>query len=186
MTLYADPSGSAVYGVALRPFACWECGFESRQGHGCLSLLSVVWCQIEVSASGWSLVQSSPTECGVSECDGEPSIMRRPDPLGAVAQWKWCYADYTAKWPVNLRLRWLLKAKICKYTGSDQMPVEQIQARRRAVSNSLIVCGIRTGSSKSLYLFKGKVRIQAVISVLPTTYKKYYASFFRQDLLHNM
>ena len=66
------------------------------------------------------------------------------------------------------------------------MPVEQIQARRRAVSNSLIVCGIRRGSSKSLYLFKGKVRIQAVISVLPTTYKKYYASFFRQDLLHNM
>ena len=25
----------------------------------------------------WSLVQRSPTECGVSECDGEASIMRR-------------------------------------------------------------------------------------------------------------
>ena len=28
--------------------------------------LSVVGCQIEVSASGWSLVQKSPTDCGAS------------------------------------------------------------------------------------------------------------------------
>jgi hypothetical protein len=32
--------------------------------------------------SGWSLVQSSRTECGVSECDHEASIMRRPRPTG--------------------------------------------------------------------------------------------------------
>jgi hypothetical protein len=32
-----------------------------------LSLVSVVCCQVEVSASGWSLVQRSPTECGVSK-----------------------------------------------------------------------------------------------------------------------
>jgi hypothetical protein len=25
-------SGRAVYGVGLRPLACWECGFESCQG----------------------------------------------------------------------------------------------------------------------------------------------------------
>jgi hypothetical protein len=31
-----------------------------------------------VSATGRSLVQRSPTECGVSECDREASIMRRP------------------------------------------------------------------------------------------------------------
>jgi hypothetical protein len=31
-------------------------------------------------ASGWSLVQRSPTGCGVSECDREASIMRRPWP----------------------------------------------------------------------------------------------------------
>ena len=29
----------------------WDCGFESRRGHGCL-LLSVVRCQVVVSASG--------------------------------------------------------------------------------------------------------------------------------------
>ena len=28
--------------MGLRPFDCWDCGFESRRGHGCLSFLSVV------------------------------------------------------------------------------------------------------------------------------------------------
>jgi hypothetical protein len=64
--------------MSLRPFACWECGFKSRRKHGCLSVVSVVCCQVMVSAFGWSLVQRSPTECGVSECDREVSIMRRP------------------------------------------------------------------------------------------------------------
>jgi hypothetical protein len=75
-----DPSGRAVWGVGLRPLACWGYGFESRRGHGCLSLVSVVCCQVEVSASGWSLVQRCPTDCGVSECDREASTVRRPWP----------------------------------------------------------------------------------------------------------
>jgi len=32
--------------------ACWDCGFESLRGHGCLSLVSVVLCQVEVSVMG--------------------------------------------------------------------------------------------------------------------------------------
>ena len=50
--------------VYLRPFACWDCGFESHRGHkrGYLSLVSVVYCQGEVSVSGWSLAQRSPTD----------------------------------------------------------------------------------------------------------------------------
>jgi hypothetical protein len=44
---------------------------KSRRGHGFLSLVSVVCCQVEVSASGWLFIQRSPTECGVSECDRE-------------------------------------------------------------------------------------------------------------------
>jgi hypothetical protein len=40
------------------------------------SVVSVVCCQGEVSGWGWSLVQRSPTECGVSECDREASIMK--------------------------------------------------------------------------------------------------------------
>jgi hypothetical protein len=47
---------------------------KSHWGHGSLSLVSVVCCQVEVSATGWSLVQRSPTECGVStKCDREAS-----------------------------------------------------------------------------------------------------------------
>ena len=42
--------------------------------------LSVVYCQVEVSATGWSLIQRIPTECGVSECDREASTLRKPWP----------------------------------------------------------------------------------------------------------
>ena len=38
--------------------------------------MSVVCCQVEVSAKGPSPVQRSPTECGVSECDNEASSIR--------------------------------------------------------------------------------------------------------------
>jgi hypothetical protein len=48
----ADRSGRAVYCVDLRPLAYWACGFEFRQRHGCLCLVNVVCCQVEISASG--------------------------------------------------------------------------------------------------------------------------------------
>jgi hypothetical protein len=40
----------------------------------------VVCCQVEVSATSQSFVQKSTNERGVSECDREASIMRRPWP----------------------------------------------------------------------------------------------------------
>ena len=69
--------------VQLRPITvaarakAWVCdrslpgitGFEScggDGGHGCLSLLNVVKCQVEVSATGRSLFHRNPAECGVS------------------------------------------------------------------------------------------------------------------------
>jgi hypothetical protein len=58
----ADPSGRVVYGVRLRPLACWDVGFESRLKHGHLCLESVECCKVEVSASGWLLMKRSPTE----------------------------------------------------------------------------------------------------------------------------
>jgi hypothetical protein len=48
----AGPSGRAVQGVGLRPSAYWDRGFESHRGHGCLSLVSVMACQVEVSVLG--------------------------------------------------------------------------------------------------------------------------------------
>ena len=37
--------------AASSKVACWNCGFESRRGRGGLSVLSVVCCQVEVSAT---------------------------------------------------------------------------------------------------------------------------------------
>ena len=59
--------------VAARSKA-WACGrslagvsgSNPTGGHGYLFLVSVVCCQVEVSATGRSLVQRNPTECGVS------------------------------------------------------------------------------------------------------------------------
>jgi hypothetical protein len=45
-----------------------------------MSVVCVVCCQIEVSASAWSLVQRSRTEYGVSEYDLEISTVRWPRP----------------------------------------------------------------------------------------------------------
>jgi hypothetical protein len=61
-------------------------GSNLTGGHGCLSLVSVVCCQVEVSATSWSLVQRSPTECGVSKvCDHETSTKRGgPGPYRSV------------------------------------------------------------------------------------------------------
>ena len=59
--------GSLLAGIA---------GFESRRGHGGLSVVIIVCCQVEASASGSSLGQRSPTDCGVSHYDRETSIKR--------------------------------------------------------------------------------------------------------------
>jgi len=48
----------------------------------------IVRCQVENSTSGCSLVQRNSTECGVSECDREASIIRRPWPTVAVLRGK--------------------------------------------------------------------------------------------------
>jgi hypothetical protein len=72
----AYSSGRVV--VCLWLLAFWDYGFEYRRGYGCLSVVSVVCCQIEISATRCSLVQRSPTDCGVSECHHETSTMRRP------------------------------------------------------------------------------------------------------------
>jgi hypothetical protein len=49
----------------------WDCELESNRVHPFLYLLCVVFCHLKVSASGWSFVRRSLTECGVSDCDLE-------------------------------------------------------------------------------------------------------------------
>ena len=91
--------------MGVRPVTCLDCGFESRRGHGSLSLVRVVCYQVEVSATDWSLVQRSPTECVMSTCDREPSTMRR-----ALAHWGGCciikqiYSEKNNIWQTALHI----------------------------------------------------------------------------------
>jgi hypothetical protein len=61
-----------------------------------VSLVRVVCCQIEVPATGWSLVQRSYTDCSVSDCDREALMMRRPwSPRGWWAMEKSSFSSNT-------------------------------------------------------------------------------------------
>jgi hypothetical protein len=115
----ADPSGRAVQGGGLQPLTCWNCGFESLQKHGCLSFVSVVCCQVEVSASERSLVQRSPTECCVSEYDREASIMRGPTGAPALLRKKKCtsLSNSLGSGPRTTDV-WLDIYDICLLTGT--------------------------------------------------------------------
>ena len=59
--MLAGAGDRAVSDADMRPHAFWDCGFEYGREYGCLCVVSVVCCQVEVSATGRSLVQS-PTE----------------------------------------------------------------------------------------------------------------------------
>jgi len=60
---HVDSSGRAVCSFGLRLLACWDCGLEFRRGQWCLSLVSVVCCQVEISATVQSLNRMNPTVC---------------------------------------------------------------------------------------------------------------------------
>jgi hypothetical protein len=70
-------------------------GSNPAGGHGYLSLERVVYCQVGDSASGWSPVQMSPNECGVSGCDRKALTMKRPwDTWGCSAEGKGSSGHY--------------------------------------------------------------------------------------------
>jgi len=78
--------GRALQGVGLRPLACWNCGIESHGGmevcFGCCVLSRRV-----ASATGRSLLQRSPAQCVVFQCESEASVIRQ-----ALAHWGRCRA----------------------------------------------------------------------------------------------
>jgi hypothetical protein len=53
--------------VAARLPRLWS-RIPPRVRHGCLSVVSVVFCQVEVSATSRSLTLRRPTECDASLC----------------------------------------------------------------------------------------------------------------------
>ena len=58
---HAEPSGRAVTDLVLRSLVCWDQGFEPRQGHGYLCVVSVEWAASSVR--GWTLDKRIPTGC---------------------------------------------------------------------------------------------------------------------------
>ena len=84
MDIWADPSALVAQDVGLGVLAFCNCGLESSPGHGFLFLVNVASCQVEVPATGRSLVQRSPTECGVSDCDLETSAKKQHRPTRVV------------------------------------------------------------------------------------------------------
>jgi len=54
--------GRSHWPAGLQPLACWDCGLESLQGHGCLSLALIVCFPVGVSATGRFVVQRKSTE----------------------------------------------------------------------------------------------------------------------------
>ena len=59
------PRGLRRRSTAARLLRSWV---RIHRRHGCLSVVSVVCCQVEFSATDWSLVLRSPTDCGASLC----------------------------------------------------------------------------------------------------------------------
>jgi len=78
----AGPSDRAVYCVGLQSLTFWDCWFESPRGHKYLSIVSVVCSQVEVPGTGRSLVQRSPTECGVMSVISKPPEGKDLGPQG--------------------------------------------------------------------------------------------------------
>jgi len=74
--------------VAARSKA-WVCGrllagIAGSNPAGGMSLVSVEFCQVEVSATAAHPLRRNLTKCGVSECDREASIKKKLWPIGAV------------------------------------------------------------------------------------------------------
>jgi len=84
----------------------WDCGFEYCCG-AWIWLLWVLCYQLQVSASSWPLIQRSPTECGVSECDREASKVRKSWPARGSRAIKEC--DLTATAPTSTKWQILLQ-----------------------------------------------------------------------------
>jgi len=87
MTIAAsNPGGHAFYGVGLRPFACWDCGFESRWG--AWRSVSCECCVLSGRGVCVCLITRPEESCGLSECDRENLASGGPGSLEADAPWR--------------------------------------------------------------------------------------------------
>jgi len=75
-----SPVSVAARSAATRLLKLWV---RIPPGYGCLSVVSVVCCEVQVSGTSWSLVQRSPTDCGASLCVWSRNLMNEQ----ALAHW---------------------------------------------------------------------------------------------------
>jgi IS1 family transposase len=167
----ADPDGRAVYGMGLRTLVCWNCRFEFRRRHICLLwVLNVV--QIEVFATGQSLVQRRRREC--SESVIEKAYFFRGGPLGLLhhtikkPKGKWRYikrietqfrdhetnregnTDYSHSWFVFRTQTWYLILYLLNF-----LPPFHTNAGKVASTN---IYGKKPRSSRLLFVLWGYKR----------------------------
>ena len=76
-------------GLGLRPLACWDCVLESRRGHGCLSLVNIVCCQM-------FLLWADPPSRGVVPSVMCPSVIAEPQQWRCVGLLWLCSRKYGA------------------------------------------------------------------------------------------
>jgi hypothetical protein len=88
-------------------------GLNPAEGMDVCLLWVLCVCQVEVSATGWSLVQRSPTDCGASLCeDLETSRLRRLKTRKWVVKahrWLHCKTDQYNNQPLHYRTTALLR-----------------------------------------------------------------------------
>ena len=100
--------------VGLRPLVCWVCGFESYRGHGHLSIVIIVWCQVELITRPEEFYRL----CCVIECDLETSWMRRPWPTGGLSRQKQTHNQRNSLSACKLQRDLKLSKNACINTSS--------------------------------------------------------------------
>ena len=145
------PHGLRRGSVAVLFLGLWQ----SCRGLGCLSFMSVVCCQVEISTSVRSLDRRFSAECVVSGCDRKASIMRRPwtirgcCTMGEKLRVPLCYLDVYRKSVPSTQL---------VYTDNDA-PVRKNIMIQRIIS--YLFC------YHFLKLFVGVLEIQGPYSAVP-------------------
>jgi hypothetical protein len=112
-------------------------GIVGLNSAGSWVFLSVVCCQVEVSASGWSLVPRSPTKYGVSECDRQASIIRRPWPT-----WKLLRHGKNTAWYDMLRYKGIKSMQLthdvtCKWNCSVREQIFLLHKTRKFLDHPI-------------------------------------------------
>ena len=107
-----------------------------------MSVVSVVCCQVEVSATSWSLVQESCRLWCVVVCDLETSWMRRPWPTGG------CRAKLERRWETTGRLTSAIIGEVS--VSMDQLQFTNEEKLQRNMNTRLP--SVHTGSLRTAVL----------------------------------